>query len=131
MADPYVILAPLVEPPLAPVPAAVAADPVPWLLLAAALVAALVALLLVLGLLYAAWRHAAPGRALRRIAQLPDPVQGAHALAQWQRQQARVLPPAWQQALERLRFGAPGPQGAQTLQRLCAEAAATDRGRAR
>jgi len=127
MADPYVILAPLVEPPLPPVPPPAVADGTPWLLLAAAL-----ATLAALGLLYAAWRRGAARRALRRIARLPDAVQAAHALAQWQRRHARALTPQWQHDLDRLRFAAPEPQAAHTLQRLCAEAAAAaSTGRAR
>lgn len=119
MADPYVILAPLVEPPLPPWPVSAAPDSAPWWLLGGA-----IAIVLLVAALYARWRRAAPARALRRIARLSDARQGAHALAQWQRQHGCALPPAWQQALERLRFGAPGPQDWHTLQRLCAEAAA-------
>lgn len=117
MADPYVILAPLVEPPLPPVPAAVAHS-TPWLLLSALLVT-----VLVLALWFWWWRRARPGRALRRIARMPDTAQGAHALAQWQCRHARAVTPQWQLDLDRLRFAAPDAQAAQTLQRLCVEAA--------
>jgi hypothetical protein len=126
MADPYVVLAPLVEPPLPPVPAAVAHS-TPWLLLSALLVT-----VLVLALWFWWWRRARPGRALRRIARMPDTAQGAHALAHWQRRFDRALAPQWQQELDRLRFAAPDPQAVHTLQRLCAEAGAAQRsGRAR
>lgn len=127
MADPYAILAPLVEPPLPPVPVPAAAHGTPWGLLAAAL-----AVVVLLGLLLWFWRRGAPQRALRRIARMPDAVQGAHALAQWQRRHARALAPPWQQALDRLRFGPADAAARDTLQRLCAEAAQAARtGRAR
>lgn len=128
MADPYAILAPLVEPPLPPVPVLAAAHGTPWGLLAAALAG-----VGLLGLLLWLWRRAAPQRALRRIARMPDAVQGAHALARWQHRFARaVVAPPWQQALDRLRFGPADAAARDTLQRLCAEAAGFTRtGRAR
>ena len=122
MADPHVILAPLVEPPLLPVPAPAPQATLPWLLLLGLGVA-----LIGVGLLAWAWRRRAPRRALRRIAREVDAVQGAHQLARWQQRHAPAMSAEWQQALEHLRFGAPGAHGAATLQRLCDEAAACAR----
>lgn len=118
MADPHVILAPLVEPPLPPVPAAAPEATLPWLLLLG-----LGSALIVLALLAWAWRRRAPQRALRRIARQADAVQGAHQLAHWQRRHAPAMSAEWQQALERLRFGPADDAAAATLQRLCAQAA--------
>lgn len=118
MADPHVVLAPLVEPPLPPLPvsAPVAPSPLPGLV-------ALVVILVLVALALGWWRRQAPHRALRRIGRLSDPLQAAQQLAQWQRRHARALTPQWQGDLDRLRFAAPDAQAAQTLQRLCAEAA--------
>lgn len=117
MADPHIILAPLVEPPLPPVPVAAPSMVPPLPMVAALAVAIILATLLFWG-----WRHRAPQRALRRIARLPDPVQAAHQLAQWQPRHRRLAPSDWLQALEQLRFGPPAAEQPATLARLCAAA---------
>jgi len=118
MADPHVILAPLVEPVLPPVPVAAPGTGSPWLLPLAVL-----ALVLVIVLLFLAWwRRRAPQRALGRIARQPDAAQAAQQLAQWPQRYRRQAPPQWQQALDQLRFGAPDARGPDTLRRLCREA---------
>lgn len=119
MADAHTLLAPLIEPPLPALPAPAAsvfegAALLPGLALALAVAVAL----LVAGWL---WRRSAPQRTLRRIARLADPVQAAEALAALA-QAGRWQPDAaWQQALERVRFGAPSAVHAATVTRLCAE----------
>lgn len=117
MADPHLILAPLVEPPLPPVSLPAPQPTLSWLLLLGLGIA-----LIVVALLAWFWRRRAPQRALRHIARQADAVQGAHQLAHWQRNHAPAMSAEWQQALERLRFGAPDA-GTTTLQRLCAEVA--------
>jgi hypothetical protein len=118
MADPHVILAPLVEPVLPPVPVAASVPTWPLFLLAVA-----AGVLLIAWLALGWWRRQAPARALRRIARGPDPAQAAQQLARWQQQYRRQAPPQWQQALDQLNFGAPAATGPDTLRRLCREAA--------
>ena len=114
MADPHAVLAPLIEPPLPPAEAAMAAS-WPWLAAAAAVT-------LAAALAWHRWQRNAVPRALHRIERLSDPVAAANQLAQLVRQRGAAAPLPWLQALERLRFGpADGGRGA-TLQRLCAEA---------
>lgn len=116
MADPYVILAPIVEP-LLPPPQALAPAPMllPWALAAVALaVLALAA--------WALWRRGAAARALRRIARHADAQAAAQQLARWQQRHWPQAPQDWQQALERLRFAAVAPTAGETLRQLCAQA---------
>ncbi len=123
MADPYVILAPIVEPVLPPLPVN-ASEPavLPGLLAAAA-----IALLALAG--WVLWRRGGAARALRRIARQADARVGAQQLAHWQPRHWPQAPQPWQQALERLRFGPAEAAAGQTLQRLCAEAQQAGRGR--
>ncbi|MDH5709002.1 MAG: hypothetical protein OEY75_07775 [Hylemonella sp.] len=117
MADAHVLLAPLIEPPLPALPAP-SASVFEGAALLPGLALALAVALLVAGWL---WRRSAAQRALRRIARLADPVQAAEALAALA-QAGRWQPDAaWQQALERVRFGAPSAAHAATVARLCAE----------
>lgn len=117
MADPHVILAPIVEPLLPPLPVVTPAValPLPWL-------AALGMTLLIAALVLWWWRRRAPLRALRRLCRLGDPLQAAQQLAQWPARYRRVAPAHWLQALEQLRFGPPQAEARDTLLRLCREA---------
>lgn len=117
MADPHVILAPLVEPPLPPLQVATPSMMLPLLWLVAAGVACVVTVMLLWW-----WRRSAPRRALRRIARLSDPQQAAQQLAQWQQRYRRLAPPDWLQRLEQVRFGQPLPDAREVLQQLCREA---------
>lgn len=118
MADPYQLLAPLVEPPLPPVPLPAAAPAV-----SASLIIGVVALFIVaVVVLYWLWRRSAPQRTLRHIARLQDPVQAAHQLARLVFRQGALPPPTWQQALDRVRFGPPSAEHPATLAQLCTEA---------
>lgn len=81
----------------------------------------------VAGLLLAAalawhWRRRAPLRALRRLAQTPDPVEAANALAMLVRRHGLTPPSGWQGELERLRFAPPADDAAESLARLCGQA---------
>lgn len=118
MADPHLVLAPLVEPPLPPLP--VEAPMTPW---AQPGWVALGVALVIAALAWWWWRRSAPQRALRRLCRLADPLQAAQQLAQWPQQHRRAAPPDWLQRLEQLRFGAPHAAAAATLQQLCREAA--------
>ena len=116
MADPHVILAPIIEPPLPPVASSVPAPAVlmPWVLIGAAL------LLAVLALWW--WQRRAPARALRRMARAAEAQQGARQLAHWQARHWPQAPAQWRQALERLRFGPADADAAAALRGLYAEA---------
>lgn len=123
MADPHVILAPIVEPPLPPLPASAPAPAIlPLVLAGAALV-----LLALAG--WALWRRGTGQRALRRIARHPEARQAAQQLARWQPRHWPQAPQAWLQALERFRFGPADAAAPAALQRLCAEARQAGRAR--
>jgi len=118
MADPHVVLAPLVEPPLPPLP--LEASVAPWALPGLGVIVVVLALV---ALTLWWWRRSAPQRALHRLCRLGDPLQAAQQLARWPQQYRRVAPAGWLQRLEQLRFGAPDAAAADTLQQLCREAA--------
>ena len=124
MPDPHVILAPIVEPVLPP-PVLHAAPPVALLPLG---VTAAVLLICAAAVVWW-WRRGASRRSLHRIVRCRDPQQGAQQLAHWQQRHWPAAPPAWQQALDRLRFGPADVAAAECLQRLCAEAAQAGRAR--
>lgn len=117
MADPHVILAPIVEPTLPPVQEVA---PPPVALLPLVLIAAL--FMATAGAAFGWWRRTVPVRALRRIARSREVTQGAQELARWQQRHWPAAAPHWRQALDRLRFGPAEEAAAATLQRLCAEA---------
>ena len=123
MADPHVILAPIVEPVLPPVPDT--ASPVALL----PLVVTVAAVLMGAAAFFWGWRRGAPRRALHRIARCRDLQRGAQELARWQQRHWPAAAPQWLQALDRLRFGPVDAAAASTLQRLCAEAAQAGRAR--
>lgn len=118
MADPHKILAPIVEPPLPPVPV-VSPDPL-WLAPGFWVALSATVVLLILGVWL--WRRGAAGREVRRIACMEDPVMAADALAQWVRVRNAQPSPGWQNALDRVRFGPVVEGQAQTMARLCLEA---------
>lgn len=117
MADPHVILAPLVEPLLPPLQVATRSTVLPLAWLVAAGVACVITVMLLWW-----WRRSAPRRALRRIGRLSDPLQAAQQLAQWPQSFRRLAPPDWRQRLEQVRFGQPLPDAREVLQQLCREA---------
>lgn len=117
MADPHVILAPLVEPPL-PLPQAVEAAAWPAVTLTAALVG-----LVLLVLLAWLWRQGTPARDLRRIARAGAAPDAARELATWQQRHWAAAPPPWRARLEQLRYGPADPEAAATLRNLCEQAA--------
>ncbi len=67
------------------------------------------------------WRRSAPRRALRRMARMDNPVQAAHQLASLVRERGLPATNAWRDALDRVRFGSPAAEHAETMARLCAE----------
>lgn len=118
MADPHQLLSPLVEPSLPPVP--VLASVSAW---SAAPVMGTVLLLAALAMVsWLLWRRNAIRRTLRRIARTDNPAQAAHALAALMRQRGLTPPLAWRDALDRIRFGPPAAEHAQTMAHLCGEA---------
>lgn len=118
MADPQQLLAPLIEPPLPLVPVLPSATAWPVLLVVGAVL--LAAMTMVVAWLL--WRRGAPQRAVRRIARMDNPVQAAHELAALVRERGLPATGAWQDALDRVRFGSPTAGHAETMARLCAEA---------
>lgn len=123
MPDPHVILAPIVEPVLPPVQHA--APPVALL----PLVVTAAVLLICAAAAVWWWRRGVSRRVLQHIARCRDLQQGAQQLAQWQQRHWPAAPQAWQQALDRLRFGPADVAAAECLQRLCTEAAQAGRAR--
>lgn len=111
MPDPQHDIAPIIEPLAPPLPPAG-----PDYMLPAT--AVLCGLLLLVALAWH-WRRRAPLRALRRIAQLPDPIAGADELAALVARQGLKPPRAWVEELEMLRFGPPAEYAGNVLARLC------------
>ena len=116
MPDPQRDLAPIIELPAAPPPAAHGHGALLPMLGLLCLIAILAA-----GLVWFR-RRTAPRRAVRQLARSAEPHRAADALAALVA--AREIEPGagWRQELERLRFGRPGPDDAATLARLCTEA---------
>ena len=85
------------------------------------LAVALGGLLLIAALVWR-WRRRAPLRALRKLAQSPDPIEGANALAALVSRCGVAPPLDWQNELERLRFALPAEDAAAILARLCSSA---------
>jgi len=114
MPDPQRDIAPIIEP-VSPPAAPAGPDYV------LPLAVALGGLLLIAAFAWR-WRRRAPLRNLRKLAQAPDPIAAANALAALV-SRCGVSPPLdWQDELERLRFAPPADDAAAALARLCRSA---------
>lgn len=114
MPDPQRDIAPIIEPATPPAP------PVgPDYFLPIALS---VGVLLLLAAMFWFRRRHEPLRALRRLANPPDPVAAANALAALIRRCNVDPSPDWLHELERLRFGPPSADAGDRISRLCREA---------
>jgi hypothetical protein len=111
MPDPHKDLAEIIEPDV--LPAAAPTDIALPLLLACTVVLLLLAV-------WWLWRRRDPVRALRRLARSAEIEIAAAALARLM--ETRLVPDAWRQELDRLRFARPAPDAAAKLARLCQEA---------